>query len=281
MVKNQGGRDVSHIRDVHSENAPWLDQGARVISHFRNARSAMARSAVARPFRQLLFRLFTRSLFASSPVASSLIALAILIVAPNTLRAQSDAALAQIQKMVARPPVMCGEFDQQKTLVGLKRPVRSTGRFCALTEKGVLWNTLTPFASTLRLSREEIVQSQGDRVTSRLSAREEPTVGVISELLFSVLAGDFDRLRAGFKLEATALPTTWHAKLVPKESGMKRVISAIELNGSDFVRQITMIEASGDRTVISFANIATGPTALQPDEAKTLGLPAGRGSSER
>lgn len=204
-----------------------------------------------------------------------------LLYLPSAARAQGDAALAQIQKMVARPPIMCGDFEQQKTLVGLKRPVKSTGRFCALTEKGVLWNTLTPFASTLKLSREEIVQSQGDRVTSRLSAKEEPTVGVISELLFSVLAGDFDRLRASFKVDATAQAANWHARLVPKESGMKRVISAIELNGSDFVRQITMMEASGDRTVISFANIATGPTALHADEAKAMNTAGGRGGSER
>lgn len=195
--------------------------------------------------------------------------------------AQGDAALTQIQKMVARPVVLCGEFDQQKTLVGLKKPVRSTGRFCEVVDKGVLWNTLTPFASALRLSRDEIVQSQGDRVTSRLSARDEPTVGVISDLLFSVLAGDFARLKSGFKIDATAQATSWSAKLVPKESGMRRVISAIELGGGEYVQKITMIEASGDRTVITFANMATGANALQPDEAKAFAAPAGRGGSER
>ncbi len=194
---------------------------------------------------------------------------------------QGDAALSQIEKMVARPPIMCGTFEQQKTLVGLKNPVRSTGRFCAVTDKGVLWNTLTPFASTLRLSRQEIVQSQGDRVTSRLSSREEPTVGVISDLLFSVLAGDFARLKSGFKIDATAQAASWNAKLVPKESGLRRVISAIELGGAEYVQKITMIEASGDRTVITFANMATGAGALQPDEAKAFAAPADRGGTDR
>lgn len=195
--------------------------------------------------------------------------------------AQGDAALTQIQKMVARPPIMCGEFEQQKTLVGLKKPVRSTGRFCAVTDKGVLWNTLTPFPSTLRLSREEIVQSQGDRVTSRLSAREEPTVGVISDLLFSVLAGDFARLKSGFKIDAAVTLPSWSAKLVPKESGMRRVISAIELGGAEYVQKITMIEASGDRTVITFTKMVSGAGALLPDEAKSFAAPAVRGAAGR
>lgn len=196
------------------------------------------------------------------------------------VHAQDNAALGQIEKMVARPPILCGAFDQQKTLVGLKRPVRSSGRFCVVSEKGVLWNTLTPFASTLRLSREEIVQSQGDRVTSRLRARDEPTVGVISALLFSVLAGDFRRLQSGFTIDAAVQPTTWRAKLVPKESGMRRVINAIELGGSDYVRQLTLIEASGDRTVIAFTGMVAGHAALQPDEARAFGISGGRGGFE-
>ncbi|MBC8087907.1 MAG: outer membrane lipoprotein carrier protein LolA [Phycisphaerae bacterium] len=198
-----------------------------------------------------------------------------------SVNAQGDSSLGQIQKLVSRPPIMCGVFDQQKTLVGLKRPVRSSGRFCVVAEKGVLWNTLTPFASTLRLTREEIVQSQGERVTSRLSSREEPTVGVISELLFSVLAGDFKRLQSGFKIDAAAQPATWRARLVPKESGMRRVISAIELSGSDYVRQLTLFEASGDRTTISFTDMVAGRSALQPEEARAFGMTATSGGFER
>lgn len=199
------------------------------------------------------------------------------LVSVNT---QGDSSLSQIQKMVSRPPILCGAFEQQKMLVGLKRPVRSSGRFCVVSEKGVLWSTLTPFASTLRLTREEIVQSEGERVTSRLSSREEPTVGVISELLFSVLAGDFKRLQSGFKIEAAAQPATWRAKLVPKESGLRRVISVIELSGSDYVRQLTLFEASGDRTTISFTEMVAGPGALQPEEARAFGMSAPRGGFE-
>ncbi|MBC8088570.1 MAG: outer membrane lipoprotein carrier protein LolA, partial [Phycisphaerae bacterium] len=136
-------------------------------------------------------------------------------------------------------------------------------------------------ASTLRLTREEIVQSQGERVTSRLSSRDEPTVGVISELLFSVLAGDFKRLQSGFKIDAAAQPATWRARLVPKESGMRRVISAIELSGSDYVRQLTLFEASGDRTTISFTDMVAGRSALQPEEARAFGMTATSGGFER
>ena len=190
-------------------------------------------------------------------------------------RAQDEGALAQIQTMLARPAAMCGAFVQKKSLVGLRRPVLSSGRFCMLPDRGVLWSTELPFLSTLRLTHEEIVESQGERVTSRLSASKEPTVGVISELLYSVLAGDFQLLRNGFAITASVASSTWNARLVPKSASMRRVIDVIELTGADFVREITITDASGDRTSIAFAGIVAGASALTPDEARVLGRPSG------
>ena len=194
---------------------------------------------------------------------------------------QDDAALTRIQTMVARPNIMCGDFDQQKSLVGLRRPVQSSGRFCVARDRGILWSTRKPFPATLRLSRSEIVESQGDRVTMRLSTRDEPTVGIISEMLFSVLAGDVNGLRNGFVIEASTEASTWHARLVPKDAGMRRVVGAIELSGSEYVKQITITEASGDRTVVAFAGFVTGASALLPDEARVLNAPAGAGKPPR
>ena len=188
---------------------------------------------------------------------------------------RNDAALTRIQATVARPDTMCGDFDQQKSLVGLKRPVQSSGSFCVLKERGVLWNTLKPFTSTLRLSRAEIVESQGARVTSRLTASDEPTVAVISDLLFSVLGGDFGRLRSSFtieaSIEASLEASTWRAKLTPRDAGMKRVIGTIELGGGEFVRQLIITEASGDRTIIAFTGFAAGLAALRPEELRAFG----------
>jgi hypothetical protein len=65
---------------------------------------------------------------------------------------------AKIQSMLAKPKVLCGRFDQTKQLVGLKKPVKSTGRFCVVAEKGVLWRSERPFANTIKLTRDEIIQ---------------------------------------------------------------------------------------------------------------------------
>ena len=186
-----------------------------------------------------------------------------------------DPNLRRIQALLAKPAVMCGRFEQAKTLVGLRRPVRSSGRFCVVLDKGVLWTTVRPFPATLRLSKDELVESHGAQVTKRLSVHEEPTVGIINDLLFSLFRGDLERLTASFAITSTVDQREWSAKLVPKDAGMKHVIGGIELNGGAFVRQITIREASGDATEISFSGVATGAAALLPDESRQFDLPAG------
>jgi hypothetical protein len=175
--------------------------------------------------------------------------------------------LAKIQSMVARPKVLCGRFDQRKQLAGLKKPLVSNGRFCVVADKGVLWRTLQPFPNTLRLTRDEIVHFQGDRVTMRLDAKQEPTVRMINGLLFAVLTGDLDQLETRFELEATIHDNSWSVGLKARDPALAKVIGSIALQGDAYVKNVAISEASGDRTSIIFSAIETGDAAMTVDEA--------------
>jgi len=177
------------------------------------------------------------------------------------------APVADIQAILAKPKVLCGRFDQTKRLAGLKNPLRSSGRFCVVADKGVLWRSLQPFANTLRLTRDEIVQWQGERVTQRLNAQQEPTLRLINSLLFAVLAGDFGQLEKHFDVDGVVRDGTWNVKLKARDSGVAKVIGAIALEGGAYVKNITIDEATGDRTHIVFSAIQTGDHAMSSDEA--------------
>jgi hypothetical protein len=177
------------------------------------------------------------------------------------------APIAEIHAILAKPKILCGRFDQTKQLAGLKNPLRSNGRFCVVTEKGVLWRSLRPFANTLRLTREEIVQWQGERVAMRLNAKQEPTVRIINSLMFSILAGDLVQLEKYFDVEGVAADGAWSVKLKARDAGVAKVIGTIALDGGAYVRNIAIAEASGDRTQIVFSAIQTGEQAMTSEEA--------------
>jgi outer membrane lipoprotein-sorting protein len=184
--------------------------------------------------------------------------------------AQAAAPLAQIQALLAKPDVMCGRFDQTKQLVGIKKPLASNGRFCVVAGKGVLWRTLQPFPSTLRLTRDEIVQMQGERVAMRLDAKQEPVVRMINSVLFSLLSGDLSQLDKLFEIDGSVQSKQWKVALTAREAALAKAIGAIALEGGDYVRKVTMNEAGGDHTEILFSEIRSGPQALSAEDGAAL-----------
>jgi outer membrane lipoprotein-sorting protein len=194
----------------------------------------------------------------------------VLAAACGTVQAAPAASVTDIQAMLAKPEQLCGRFEQTKHLAGMKKPLVSTGRFCVVAGKGVLWRTLKPFPNTLRLTRDEIVHLQGERVAMRLDAGKEPTVRMINGVLFSLLAGDIKQLDALFDVDAALAGGGWKVALKARSAALERAIGAIALEGGAYVRGIHMNEASGDRTVIVFSDIKTGPGALLPEEAALL-----------
>ncbi|MES2018969.1 MAG: outer membrane lipoprotein carrier protein LolA [Pseudomonadota bacterium] len=181
--------------------------------------------------------------------------------------AHASAPIAKIQALLAKPAVMCGRFDQTKQLAGMKKPLASQGRFCVMAGKGVMWRTVKPFPNTLRLTRDEIVAFQGERVSMRLDAKQEPTVRMINSVLFSLLSGELGSLETLFEVDGTLDGGTWKVALKARQPALAKAIGAIALEGGAYVKNIHIDEASGDHTQIVFSDIKSGEGAITADEA--------------
>ena len=177
------------------------------------------------------------------------------------------APVAEIQAMLTKPKVLCGHFGQSKQLTGLKKPMISNGRFCVVADKGVLWRTLQPFPNTVRLTRDEIVHLRGDRVAMRLDAKQEPAVRMINSVLFALLAGDLGQIEKLFDVDGAIHDNSWRVTLKAREPALARAISSVALEGGAHVANITISEASGDRTSIVFSKIQTGEGVMSVEEA--------------
>lgn len=180
------------------------------------------------------------------------------------------APVGKIQAMLAKPKILCGRFDQTKQLAGIRKPLVSNGRFCAMADKGVLWRTLKPFPSTLRLTHDEIVQLQGERATLVLDAKKEPAVRMIHSVLFASLTGDLGQIEKLFEIDGSASSDHWRVALKARAPSLARTIGNIALEGGVYVKQITLNDASGDRTTIVFSEIQVGDAAMTTDEAALL-----------
>ncbi|MFC7422173.1 outer membrane lipoprotein carrier protein LolA [Iodobacter arcticus] len=181
-----------------------------------------------------------------------------------TISSHAADLASSVKERLAQPDALRGEFEQNKQVSGFKKPLISRGDFLAARDMGVLWRTKTPFASTLKLSRDEIVAKQDGAVAFRLSASKEPSVRMINGLLFSLMNGDVSSLGELFKIEGSVNGKSWQLTLTPKQATLGKIMSKIELSGDQFVRRILLDEANNDQTLIRFT--AQNTDAISLDE---------------
>jgi hypothetical protein len=181
-------------------------------------------------------------------------AAALCLAAP--LFASAADPLAGARALLAPEPVTQGEFVQTRELAGIRKALVSNGRFVVARGLGVLWEDLAPFVRTMRLTQGEILQTADGETLMRLSADREPVVGVITGILFGVLAGDLDALARGFNASGEVEGERWRLEFTPKDDRLARLIRALVLRGARDIERVEIISAAGDATRIEFRAIS-------------------------
>ncbi len=169
--------------------------------------------------------------------------------------------VADVRARLADAPLLRGAFEQQKTVKGFKKPLVSRGDFLVVRDQGVLWNTRTPFASTLTLTRKSLAAEHalgGAKV--HLESSKEPAVAAVNELLLALVSGDLDVLAKRFRVEGALVGDKgWKLKLTPTDAGVSRIFRGVQLEGDQYVRKVALEEVRGDATVILFDALAQTP----------------------
>lgn len=184
--------------------------------------------------------------------------------------AQSPPALLEgIGKRLATPAVLRGEFEQTRSLKGFKRPLVSRGSFVIARDRGLLWVTSQPFASTIVITRDRLLTLREDGSRQQIDARQQPGLRAVNEMLVALLGADLRSLDGRFQSEGALLGERgWRLALTPKDPGMAAFVARIELEGDQHVGLVTVHDASGDLSRIRFSGQAA--SALTPAETAQL-----------
>lgn len=166
--------------------------------------------------------------------------------------------------------VLRGAFEQEKRLKGFRNPLRSQGDFLLARDRGIVWNTRKPFASTLVLGKDRLQTRQPDgRKQDVIAAGNSQALGVANSLMLALVGGNVDSLRESFDVEESlAADGSWSLNLVPKRGPLRKAFQRIELQGDRYVRRVQLVELRGDITDIRFSGIVDTPAQLSLDEAR-------------
>ena len=167
----------------------------------------------------------------------------------------ADDVLTQITTRLAKTPIINGNFQQEKRLKVLRKPLISTGTFTYHQSKGVIWKTLTPVASLLLVNDTRLLTGQG----------EQAVPAAFGKVFKAMLGGDLEELSDGFSITGSDQKTSWQIELKPKDELLKKIISSFVLSGDNELRLLEIQEAGGNMTRITFAQI-THPTHITPEQ---------------
>ena len=154
--------------------------------------------------------------------------------------------LTDITARLVKLPITQGEFQQEKHLKILSKPLISTGTFTYSQSKGVIWKTLTPIPSLLLVNEAHLLTGQGEQSVP-------PAFGKVFK---AMLGGDLKQLSDGFVITGEDKKNAWTLQLTPKDELLKKIISSIILNGDTELRGLEMQEANGNISRISFTKIS-------------------------
>ncbi|MFA6053194.1 MAG: outer membrane lipoprotein carrier protein LolA [Methylobacter sp.] len=154
--------------------------------------------------------------------------------------------LAQINARLAKTVIASGNFQQEKQLKILRKPLISTGVFTYHQSKGVIWKTLTPVASLLLVNQSHLLTNQG----------EQAVPATFGRVFQAMLGGDLSRLANDFAITGTDQELSWQLELKPKDELLLKIISTIVLSGDNELRLLEIRETGGNITRIKFDQIS-------------------------
>jgi len=163
--------------------------------------------------------------------------------------------LAEITARLVKTPITQGNFQQEKRLKILRKPLISTGTFTYHQSKGVIWKTLTPIPSLLLVNESHLLTGQG----------EQAVPAAFGKVFKAMLGGDLNQLTEGFLIKGENKKPTWQLQLKPKDELLQKVISTILLTGDTELRVLEIQEVTGNLTRISFTQV-THPAHILPEQ---------------
>lgn len=148
-----------------------------------------------------------------------------------------------------------GKFVERKYLAILSSPLEFSGTLLYTAPGRLEKHTLSPKPETMVLEQDRFTIENKDRKERRtLVLQDYPVIWAFVESIRSTLAGDLQTLNRFYRVTLEGSETQWRLLLKPGEPKMQALVSEIRISGgNNRIRTIEIIEAEGDRSVMTIA----------------------------
>ncbi|HEV3019539.1 MAG TPA: outer membrane lipoprotein carrier protein LolA [Burkholderiaceae bacterium] len=160
-----------------------------------------------------------------------------------------DLQLPDLMRTLSHNQQQEATFVEKRYLSVLDKPLESSGELYFIPPNRLEKRTLKPKPETLIVDGDVLIVDQSNRHRFTVSLQERPDISAFVESIRGTLAGDQSALEKFYSIELSGSADRWRLSLVPLRQEMMRIISRIQIAGSQ--ADLTTIEfdfADGDRS---------------------------------
>lgn len=141
-------------------------------------------------------------------------------------------------------------FSEKKYIALLDRPVESSGELVYQPPARLEKRTLKPNVESLVLDGDVLVVERGKQKYT-LQLQQYPEITAIVGSIRNTLAGNLEALERQYRVDLQGSPERWSLTLLPSDARIAAIVQRIQIFGTrDELRQIEMLQADGDRSVM-------------------------------
>ncbi|HSI53090.1 MAG: LolA-related protein [Ramlibacter sp.] len=159
----------------------------------------------------------------------------------------------QLQRLVqasARPVVAYQEVRESPWLA---TPQASRGTMHS-TPQSLEKRVESPRQETWRMLPDRLEWTGPGGAGKQVMFSQVPALGVLSDVMRRVVAGDFTALEREFRIELHGTEAAWRAQLIPRGAELGRHLESVELQGAGGRLQVIIVaERQGERTTTRLA----------------------------
>ena len=191
--------------------------------------------------------------------------------------APAPAVIASIDDLLARLARLQGmraRYREEKRIKLLKRPLLSEGQILFAAPDLLLRRVEKPDPATLLLQGDSLKVADAFGTRS-IDLRSNPIVKHFVLTFVHVLSGNRAALEQLYSLRFTRLENDgWQLQLTPLRPELARLIARATLEGKGLrVERMTIDEANGDVTALSFSDVDLGVRYSAAERARLIRLP--------
>lgn len=191
------------------------------------------------------------------PIASLLLAAAL----PLQARAFDLPELSRLMSQVKSGEAV---FTEKRSVAMLERTLESSGRLTFSAPDTFVRETLKPRPEKVSVVGNILTLTSGNRTrTLRLDA--VPEAAVMTEAIRGTLTGNRQAIERNFIANVSGQPQRWTMELVPIEPQIRELVRSVQIAGQQsWVREVTVVMADGDRSVMSIEQVSSVPASSRP-----------------